>query len=336
MSSRTYHPIRRPPSRHPPARHAPALRAVRFSTRVAAAVALGVVLAALRADESGDAPANRVEYGRPRKTGVLRHEAITECSGIVASRRNPGIFWVHNDSGDSPRVFAVDLAGELVAELLIRDATANDWEDIAIGPGPREDRSYLYIADTGNNDGLRAGDLCIYRVVEPSLQGIERGKRWRSRPAEKIQFVYDDRSRFDCEGLAVDPATGDIYLFTKSFLLCKVFRIAAPRNMRAVHAAKHVGTLRVRDTVTAADLSPDGRRLLLRTYLGLQEHILPEGKKLPEILRTQPRRLVAPRELQSEAACYGLDGSVITTSEGRGAPIHRLAVIPPTETSKTP
>ena len=39
--------------------------------------------------------------------GRLDHPAIREASGIVASRRYPGIFWVHNDSGNPPALYAV-------------------------------------------------------------------------------------------------------------------------------------------------------------------------------------------------------------------------------------
>src|SRR5262249_52828794 len=36
--------------------------------------------------------------GPMRPVGRLEHPAICEASGIVKSRRHPGIFWVHNDS----------------------------------------------------------------------------------------------------------------------------------------------------------------------------------------------------------------------------------------------
>src|SRR5205085_12428518 len=40
----------------------------------------------------------------------LESREVTESSGIVASRRNPGLFWTHNDSGDGPFVYAFDRA----------------------------------------------------------------------------------------------------------------------------------------------------------------------------------------------------------------------------------
>ena len=44
---------------------------------------------------------------RPERIGTLEHPEIREASGIAASRRHPGIFWVHNDSGNPPSLFAV-------------------------------------------------------------------------------------------------------------------------------------------------------------------------------------------------------------------------------------
>ena len=85
---------------------------------------------------------------------------IPEASGIVKSRRYPGIFWVHNDSGNPPLLFAIRGDGRIVRQF--RLAIPNiDWEDIAI-----DDQGHLYLGDIGNNTGalpLRA----IYRIDEP-------------------------------------------------------------------------------------------------------------------------------------------------------------------------
>ena len=91
------------------------------------------------------------EFGPGRRAGIVRSELIREASGIVASRRNPGVLWVHNDSGDMARVFAITASGEFLGVCNIAGATARDWEDIAIGPGPDPDQHYLYLGDIGDN-----------------------------------------------------------------------------------------------------------------------------------------------------------------------------------------
>lgn len=45
----------------------------------------------------------------------LQSDAISESSGLVASRTHDGVFWTHNDSGDAPRIFAIDRSGALLA-----------------------------------------------------------------------------------------------------------------------------------------------------------------------------------------------------------------------------
>src|SRR5215831_3753559 len=78
------------------------------------------------------------------RIGKLEHPAIAETSGIVASRKHEGIFWVHNDSGNPPALFAVKRDGTLVREYCV--AVPNvDWEDIAA-----DDRGHLYLGEIGN------------------------------------------------------------------------------------------------------------------------------------------------------------------------------------------
>src|SRR5438045_5677919 len=68
-------------------------------------------------------------YGTPSSRGPVP-DALTELSGIAASRAQPGVYYVHNDSGDSPRIFALDRAGTELGQLCLAGATNVDWEDI--------------------------------------------------------------------------------------------------------------------------------------------------------------------------------------------------------------
>lgn len=68
--------------------------------------------------------------GTPEVPGRVA-EPLREVSGIVASRTRPGSFWVHNDSGDSARLFRIDRRAQVEAEVAVVGARAFDWEDIA-------------------------------------------------------------------------------------------------------------------------------------------------------------------------------------------------------------
>src|ERR1700741_3966146 len=76
-------------------------------------------------------------YGPPTTIANIKEKSISESSGLVASRTTPGVYWTHNDSGDGPFIYAFDTRGNSRGIFRVTGAQARDWEDIAIGPGPR-------------------------------------------------------------------------------------------------------------------------------------------------------------------------------------------------------
>src|SRR5205085_11138386 len=52
----------------------------------------------------------------PQQIGTLADPALVEASGVVESRARSGVLWVHNDSGDTARVFAITKAGATVRQ----------------------------------------------------------------------------------------------------------------------------------------------------------------------------------------------------------------------------
>src|SRR5688500_2031820 len=78
-------------------------------------------------EDSGILP---IQVGKAIRVAMLANEDITESSGIAISQRLTDTFWTHNDSGDSPRLFAFDSKGKDLGACELRDAEALDWEDI--------------------------------------------------------------------------------------------------------------------------------------------------------------------------------------------------------------
>ncbi len=83
------------------------------------------------------------EQGRayaPRVTRGDSHRCRRSCaraSGLAVSRTQPGVLWAHNDSGDAPMLYAIDLKGTAPGEGRgARTPWRIDWEDIAAGPCP--------------------------------------------------------------------------------------------------------------------------------------------------------------------------------------------------------
>ena len=64
---------------------------------------LGLMLG-LTLPESAAAPT----FANGSSAGSVSVSGLSECSGLVASRNNVNVLWVHNDSGDSARLFALD------------------------------------------------------------------------------------------------------------------------------------------------------------------------------------------------------------------------------------
>ena len=108
------------------------------------------------------------------RVGRFTHRGIVEPSGLVASRRFPGIFWTHNDSGNPPALFAVRRDGSLVREYKVAAANV-DWEDIST-----DDAGHLYIGDIGDNLHVLPVHA-ILRLDEPDPRRAFGESRW-SRP----------------------------------------------------------------------------------------------------------------------------------------------------------
>jgi len=143
-----------------------------------------------------------------KAVAALQAPEIAESSGLVASRMNQGILWLHNDSGDSARLvrFSGDGAERQLISLGepgdVRTYTpppieAIDWEDVAIGPGPLTMTDYLYVGDIGDNASMR-NEIWVHRLVEssrlpnraPSVPGYARADRIVLRyPEHKFLFA---------------------------------------------------------------------------------------------------------------------------------------------------
>ena len=81
---------------------------------------------------------------------------------------------------------------------------------------------------------------------------------------EKLEVRYEDYS-YDCEALAVDQQTGDIFLFTKDRKnsISEVYRYPWPQSeSQNPFTLEHVGTLPL-FWITGGDISPDGNILAL-------------------------------------------------------------------------
>jgi hypothetical protein len=276
------------------------------------------------------------EYATCVVRGRIESDALLEISGIAASRERGGVLYVHNDSGDTPRFFAIDDQGRTLGEFTLSVERVNDVEDIATGPGPNG-KSYVYVGDIGDNVarvglGIGRSEIRIFRVQEPALLE-ERGARQELTAVETLRFVYPDHPH-DAEALFVDPLSGDLFVVTKeNDGKSRVFSAKAPLDATAPRTLEVVasldfgrGLLEGNSMVTAADIAPDGRRILIRTYSGLFEWRREPEQSVAASLRGVPRAVPAPQEEQGEAVAFSSrqDG-YFTVSEKAHQPLYFCA-----------
>src|SRR6185369_1178334 len=267
-----------------------------------------------------------VSYGQPITLATIKDKSISESSGLVASRTTPGAYWTHNDSGDGPFIYAFDTRGDSFGTFRVNGAEARDWEDIAAGPGPQPNRSYLYIGDIGDNDAVRP-EVIVYRVAEPALSADTR-KFTKSRPgstelADTIRLKYPD-GKHDAEALLVHPRTGNLYLVTKVLIANPVvYEAVAPFTAGRSITLRKVGEPRVPSlfggAITGGSISPDGRRVALCDYFAGYELVLPAGNSnFDDIWKQKMTSFDLGKRKQGESITYRLDGKAfLATSEGK-------------------
>jgi hypothetical protein len=286
--------------------------------RLTGALLLGLVLlgalgvAARLAPGVGSRPAWELRRtAEPRRTGVFRDRSVDESSGVVASRRQPGLLWTLNDSGNDAWIYAADTLGRIHGAFEVTGARNVDWEAISLGPCPSGE--CLYIADTGDNVQGRRTSV-IYRVAEP---GLPSGRTSTAR-AEALEFQYS-RGRWDVEAAFVD-ARGAVFLITKGRTARpRVYRLA-PEAWKGEETATavEVGRLPI-DTgnlgnrVTDAALSPSGRTVAVRTYVAIYLFALgPSGSLTPSGVGCDAAGL----QLQGEGISWLDERVLVLTSEG--------------------
>jgi hypothetical protein len=254
----------------------------------------------------------------------LERKDLLEISGVAASRINPGILYIHNDSGNPNQVYMVDATGANKGTLNIPEPN-RDWEDIAVGPGPVAGKNYIYLGDIGDNNSIYPS-VFIYRFEEPDLTGQTLPVTVSIAKVDTIQLKYPDGPR-NAETLMVDPLTKDIYIASKTSNLSNIYVAHYPQSTTTATVMTPVVQLYF-NKATGGDISPDGTEILLRSNELIWYWKLPAGTSISQGLMMAPE--VAPyadNEPQGEGIGFAADGSgYYTDTEIKGYP-GKLATI---------
>ena len=255
-----------------------------------------------------------------RRTGTFQDGRLSESSGLVVSRRYPGLLWTMNDSGGDPVLFLTDTTGTARGVYPVPGASNLDWESLSIGPCGS--RVCLVIGDTGDN-GERRPTVTLYRMVEPDSGAA--GRRAEGRAAESLTLRYPDRPH-DVEAMYVEP-DGAVVLITKGRRGGIVtFRVtAAAWGTGQVATAVKVDVLPIEASLTAgrvvtdAALSADGRRVAVRTYRDVYFFLRDtDGHLTPDPARAACD--IAGREPQGEGISFWRGETLILGSERAAFP----------------
>jgi hypothetical protein len=215
------------------------------------AASLFCFLTACRAEPATDAAKPKQVAPGVLQIGRIQHRAITESSGVVVSRRDPELFWTHNDGGGKRQVlYGMTRYGKPLAEFRVTGALLEDWEDIAA-----DNEGHLFLGDIGNNDAKRHS-IAVHEVDEPDVTRAQNGI---VRATRTWILQFPDKP-FDCESLVVWQGYG--YLISKVFddERAGLYRFSLT-NSATLQTIEHLGDLKIDSPVTGADLSQDGRLL---------------------------------------------------------------------------
>jgi hypothetical protein len=264
----------------------------------------------------------------PAAAGELARDAIGEASGVAASAIHDGIFYVHNDSGDRSRFFAVDRAGADRGTFEVSGAKNGDWEDMAKGPCA-DGTSCLYFADFGGGKDKERATGTIYRVPEPA----EIGAGTHTVEAESFVLTYPDGAH-DSETLLVHPTTGIVTLVTKvKSGPSSIYEAPGPLAAGATVVLVKRGTLEPPHgsaKITGGSVHPRGEGILIRTYSDVFFYALGPDEAVAHALGGKPCAMPAPPEEKGEAVSWLASGKgFVLVGEGRGARLRVSECSPP-------
>jgi len=265
------------------------------------------------------------QFFNGQEVGTIAYGEIDEASGIAVSKKNPDVFWTHNDDGP-PHIFAFNSKGKHLGVYSLVGANNRDWEDIAIGPGPDPTLDYIYVGDIGDN-GASYPSVNVYRVPEPDVDPEQGPVNLDLNGVETITLEYPGGPR-DAETLLVDPNNGDIFIVTKRNSPSEVYRAAYPQSTTQTITMAQVATIE-QTFLTAGEISLKGDLIILRGYISGYCWRRSPGTNLWDAFSCDPCQIPIigwPVEPQGEAIGFDADGcGYFTISEGLGQKIYYFA-----------
>jgi hypothetical protein len=207
---------------------------------VGVCIALPFLLGAAAGADSAEQPAFR-----------FTDPDIVESSGLVVLpvTTTGALVVTTNDSGDTGRVFTVDVGSGSTVGVTSWTQDPVDVEALApAGPG------HVWVGDIGDNRHVRDSVEVLRVPVGPEDVAVD---------PDAYELVYPDGPR-DAEALVRHPLTGQLFVITKGVFAGTVY--AAPLRLRSDRPNRLTEVGEAPGMVTDATFLPGGGGVVMRTY----------------------------------------------------------------------
>ncbi|SDB65640.1 hypothetical protein SAMN03097699_3128 [Flavobacteriaceae bacterium MAR_2010_188] len=242
-------------------------------------------------------------------------DITTELKEVSAVEQVEGsqLFWVIEDAGNDNRIYGLDTNGTIAKSILISNAKNEDWEDLT-----SDNFGNIYIGDFGDN-GRNRKTYTIYKI---SVNDLDK----ESANAEKIEFkMPKDSKSMDFESFF--SWQDSFYIFSKDdgdFKVLKVKNEAGKQNAEIIGEYNLDGN---NNEITSADISPDGKTILLLNNTKLWK--LTDFKD-EKFFKGKIKAILFNHSSQKEGVCFDNKNNIIMTDEnsGMGSNIYELKANP--------
>lgn len=288
---------------------------------------------------NGDTLELNKDFRRKQCGTLITKNTMREISGIACSRVTPGYIWMESDDVSNKVIATTEKGDSCYLSLSLTLAAPRwDWEDMC--GGVYDGKNYIFIGAIGDNNET-GGEYYIHYFEEPEIPSVA-GTRSRIN-ASSINFQYPEGKKHNAEAIMYDNREQMLYVITKKYYKpCQVFSLPFRLDYGTeLQTLTYVCDLGIQadlgdgaqpfkgfHLVTAADISPDGKFILIKNHNNTNDNFSwtliwtrEDDESVGDALKRQPQNIQCYQpEWQGEAMCW-LDSTIFyTTSDDDGDP----------------
>lgn len=247
---------------------------------------------------------------------TIDDDRLLELSGLVTTDSGYLVINDSNDRGAAMRIFYLDKKCNL-SKSVGYPGGARDPEDVAVAPD-----GTVWVADIGDNlnSSTRRATVALWKLAPESSSPVIYRLTYPDGPHDAEALLLDgDGSPI----IVTKELTGPGKVYVPTGALQPNTKDGVKLRLAGEVKAERTGTpnklaLIGQNAFTGGAISPDGKKVALRTYADAYEWDVPDGDVVKAITntKTKPRITPMPEEPQGEAIAFTRDGkSYVTVSD---------------------